>query len=143
MIPSDKVQNIINKYNSLEKELSSGEFDAKQFAKKSKEYSDLKNIIKIAKEYLNYDKNKKDLNNIINIIDKRKKNNNPLKGEIILIVDGYAEEDLNIEKLHIIIKNKLKKLSLRDAVNEIINETKLPRKLIYKEAVKIRNDECT
>ena len=36
MIPSDKVQNIINKHNSLEKELSSGKFDAKQFAKKSK-----------------------------------------------------------------------------------------------------------
>ena len=49
MIPSDKVQNIINKYNSLEKELSAGEFDAKQFAKKSKEYSDLKNIIKNCK----------------------------------------------------------------------------------------------
>ena len=66
MIPSDKVKNIINKYDSLEKELSAGEFDAKQFAKKSKEYSDLKNIIKIAREYLNYDKNKLDLNNIIN-----------------------------------------------------------------------------
>ena len=65
MIPSDKVQNIINKYVSLEKELSAGKFDAKQFAKKSKEYSDLKNIIKIAKEYLNYDKNKQDLKNII------------------------------------------------------------------------------
>jgi len=65
MIPSDKVQNIINKHDSLEKELSAGEFDAKQFAKKSKEYSDLKNIIKIAREYLNYNKNKEDLKNII------------------------------------------------------------------------------
>ena len=45
MIPSDKVQNIINKYDSLEKELSTGKFDSKLFAKKSKEYSDLKNII--------------------------------------------------------------------------------------------------
>ena len=45
MIPAEKVKNIIDKYNSLEKELSSGKFDAKLFAKKSKEYSDLKNII--------------------------------------------------------------------------------------------------
>ena len=84
-----------------------------------------------------------DLNNILNIIDKRKKNHNPLKGEIILIVEGYAKEDFNIEKLSIIIKNKLKKLSLRDTVNEIITETKLPRRVIYNEAIKIRKDKCT
>ena len=66
MIPADKVKNILDKYNTLEKELSSGEFDTKLFAKKSKEYSDLKNIIDTAKEYLNFEKNKKDLNNIIN-----------------------------------------------------------------------------
>ena len=66
MIPIDKVINIIEKYDLLEKELSSGKFDAKLFAKKSKEYSDLKNIIKPAKEYIDFDKNKKDLNNIIN-----------------------------------------------------------------------------
>ncbi len=66
MIPIDKVKNIIERYDLLEKELSLGKFDAKLFAKKSKEYSDLKNIIKPAKEYVNFDKNKKDLNNIIN-----------------------------------------------------------------------------
>ena len=66
MIPIDKVKNIIERYDLLEKELSTGKFDAKVFAKKSKEYSDLKNIIKPAKEYVNFDKNKKDLNNIIN-----------------------------------------------------------------------------
>ena len=66
MIPIDKVKNIIERYNLLEKELSTGKFDAKLFAKKSKEYSDLKNIIKPAKEYVDFEKNKKDLNNIIN-----------------------------------------------------------------------------
>ena len=66
MIPIDKVKNIIKRYNLLEKELSSGAFDAKLFAKKSKEYSDLKNIIGPAKEYVDFEKNKKDLNNIIN-----------------------------------------------------------------------------
>tara|TARA_B100000700_G_scaffold242267_1_gene269829 strand:- start:2886 stop:3959 length:1074 start_codon:yes stop_codon:yes gene_type:complete len=66
MIPIDKVKKIIERYNLLEKELSGGKFDAKMFAKKSKEYSDLKNIINPAKEYIDFEKNKKDLNNIIN-----------------------------------------------------------------------------
>ena len=74
---------------------------------------------------------------------KERKITTPLKGEVILIVDGYAKEDFNIETLNIIIKNKLKKLSLRDTVNEIITETKLPRRVIYNEAIKIRNDKCT
>ena len=57
MIPIDKVKNIIKRYDLLEKELSSGKFDAKLFAKKSKEYSDLKNIIEPAKEYVDFEKN--------------------------------------------------------------------------------------
>ena len=84
-----------------------------------------------------------DLNDVINIVENRKKNNNPLKGEIIIIVDGYTKKEFNIEELSIILKNKLEKLSLRDAVNEIIIETELPRRLVYNEAIKIRNDLYT
>ena len=84
-----------------------------------------------------------DLNDVINIVENRKKNNNPLKGEIIIIVDGYTKKEFNIEELSIILKNKLEKLSLRDAVNEIIIETELPRRLVYNEAIKIRNDIYT
>ena len=80
-----------------------------------------------------------DLSDIIKIIDKREKNNNPLKGEVILIVDGYSEKKFEINNLSVIIKNKLEQLSLRDAVDEIITETKLPRRIIYNEALKIRN----
>ena len=74
------------------------------------------------------------------IIDERKKNNNPLKGEIILIVGGYVKEKFDIETLSVIIKNKLERLSIRDTVNEVISETNLPRRVIYNEAIKIRND---
>ena len=80
-----------------------------------------------------------DLNDVIKIIDKREENNNPLKGEVILIVDGYTEKKFEINNLSVIIKNKLEQLSLRDAVDEIITETKLPRRIIYNEAIKIRN----
>ena len=59
MIPLLKVKEIIVKYNNLEKELSAGKIEPKLFAKKSKEYSDLNNIIKIAKEYLNFEDEKK------------------------------------------------------------------------------------
>ena len=53
MLPLQKVKEIVSRYNSLEKELSSGSIDPKQFASKSKEYANLGNIILIAKEYIN------------------------------------------------------------------------------------------
>ena len=65
MIPLQKVQDIITKHNELERELSSGEIDPKLFAKKSKEYSNLGNIITTAKEYVNYHDEKQDLEHII------------------------------------------------------------------------------
>ena len=61
MVPENKVKEIIDKYNSLEKELSSGNVDSKLFAKKSKEYSSLGTIISTAKEYLNFENEKQDL----------------------------------------------------------------------------------
>ena len=66
MLPNDKVQSLINKHLKLEKELSSGEINKKKYAEISKEYSDLNEIIKQAKEYLSYEKDTEDLKNIIN-----------------------------------------------------------------------------
>ena len=66
MLPSSKVQNLIAKHSQIEKELSSGEIEKKNFAEKSKEYSDLNEIIKEAKDYFSFEKNKKDLEKIIN-----------------------------------------------------------------------------
>ena len=65
IVPIDKVKDIINKHDALEKELSSGHIDPKLFVKKSKEYSSLGGIIKIAREYLNFENEKKDLVNMI------------------------------------------------------------------------------
>ena len=65
MIPLDKVKEIIAKHDSLEKELASGNIDPKLFAKKSKEYSNLGNIISIAREYINFEPEKKDLINML------------------------------------------------------------------------------
>ena len=65
MIPIKKVEDIVAKYEKLEKELSSGNIDSKLFAKKSKEYSNLGNIIEFAKKYLGFEKEKQDLDQII------------------------------------------------------------------------------
>ena len=65
MVPIEKVKDIINKYQNLEKELSSGKIDSKLFAKKSKEYSSLGEIIEIAKKFVNFENEKKDLINIV------------------------------------------------------------------------------
>ncbi len=65
MIPLQKVKEIIIKYDNLEKDLSAGNVDPKIFAKKSKEYANLGNIINIAKDYINFEKQKKDLEQIL------------------------------------------------------------------------------
>ena len=83
MIPIDKVKEIITKHDDLEKELSSGSVDPKLFAKKSKEYSSLGGIIAKAKEYINFENEKKDLENMV----KDKSNDR----EII----DLAQKDLN------------------------------------------------
>ncbi len=75
MIPLSKVQDLIAKHSKLEKDLSSQEIDKKSFAEKSKEYSDLNDIIKEAVSYFNFQKNKNELENLINDngIDKEMK----------------------------------------------------------------------
>ena len=65
MIPLEKVQALVVKHDSLEKELSTGSIDSKTFAQKSKEYSDLGNIITYVREYLKFDNDQKDLEQIL------------------------------------------------------------------------------
>ena len=66
MIPINKVKDLISKHELIEKELASGEVDKKKFAEKSKEYSNLNDIIDQAKEYCSFEKNKIELEKIIN-----------------------------------------------------------------------------
>ena len=66
MVPIIKVEELITKHSLLEKELSSGQTEKKQFAEKSKEYSDLNGIIEQAKQYSSFEKEKNELEKIIN-----------------------------------------------------------------------------
>ena len=110
MLPLQKVKEIVSRYNSLEKELSSGSIDPKQFASKSKEYANLGNIILTAKEYINFDNEKKDLEQILqdqksdkeiiemaqkdleDLVKKRKNNENQLK---IFLLPRDEDDDKN------------------------------------------------
>ena len=98
MVPLNKVKDIINKHNMLEKELSSGNVDPKIFAKKSKEYSNLRNIIEVARNFVNFENEKKDLTNMIqdksndqDIIDLAQKDLNEL-----IKKKEYYENELKI-----------------------------------------------
>ena len=62
---SKTIEDLIIKHSNLEKDLSSSELSKKQFAEKSKEYSDLNEIIDDAKKYLSYEKEKSDLEKIL------------------------------------------------------------------------------
>ena len=97
MIPIDKVKNIILTHDSLEKELSSGNLDPKLFAKKSKEYSNLGEIVSIAREYVNFDNEKKDLINLV----EDKSNDQEIKDLAQKDLDELVEKKIKYE-------NKLK-----------------------------------
>ena len=66
MIPLKTIEELIQKHSSIEKDLSSGELDNKLFAEKSKEYSDLNEIIGNAKDYISFQTEKEGLQKILN-----------------------------------------------------------------------------
>ena len=66
MIPVKKVEDLIKNHTNLENEFSSGNIDKKLFAEKSKEYSNLNEIIREAKDFILFEKNKSNLEKIIN-----------------------------------------------------------------------------
>ena len=65
MIPQKTIKELINKHSNLEKDLSSGKVDKKDFAEKSKEYSDLNDIVNNAKKYLSFENDKIGLEKIL------------------------------------------------------------------------------
>ena len=66
MIPLKTIEELIKKHSLLEKDLSSGKIEKKLFAEKSKEYADLNAIIIDAKKYFSYEKDRSELQKILN-----------------------------------------------------------------------------
>ena len=65
MIPLEKLKLIVSTYQNLEKDLASSNIDKNDFVKKSKEYSSISEVIDTVKNYINYEKDKIDLEKII------------------------------------------------------------------------------
>ena len=72
MIPRKTIEELISKHSLLEKDLSSVNIDKKLFAEKSKEYSEINEIITDAKKYLSFEKDKIELEKILKDKDSDK-----------------------------------------------------------------------
>tara|TARA_B100001250_G_C19801226_1_gene791165 strand:+ start:73 stop:1146 length:1074 start_codon:yes stop_codon:yes gene_type:complete len=113
MLPNTKVKNLIDKHAQLEKDLSAEDIDKKSFAAKSKEYSDLSEIIKEAKEYVNFSKNKNELEKIINDVKSEKDIKDLAETELRYLRENNNENEKKI-KLFLLPKDEA------DAKNAIL-----------------------
>ena len=104
MIPKSKVETIISKHATLEKELSSGTIDSKLYTKKSIEYSELSSVINFAKILVNYERDKKDLEVIINDKSSDTEMVNLAKKEIVKL-DKNKEVSENKVKIFLLPKD--------------------------------------
>ena len=81
-----------------------------------------------------------DLINIKSILKIREEKNIPLKGEIVLVVSGITQlDEFDIKIIRESIKDKLNTMTLKDTVELISSTENMPKKLIYKEAIKIKD----
>jgi len=103
MIPQKTIEELINKHSILENDLSSGKIDKKLFAEKSKEYSDLNDIIEIAKKYLSYEKDK---NNLEKILNEQNSDEELKKMAISELKELKLEHETNEKKLKLFLLPK-------------------------------------
>ncbi len=105
MIPRNKIESIIARHNDLEKELSSGNISSKTFPQKSKEYSDLSDIVKFADKYLKFENDKADLENILKDKNSDKEMMNLAEKELESLKENKKECE-NKLKLFLLPKDK-------------------------------------
>jgi len=105
MIPLEQVKQIVDTYKALEKELASGDIDKKDFVKKSKEYSNLGGVINPACDYVDFEKEKEELEKIVG----DKKNDKDMielaKNELIQL-SKKREENEKILKVYLLPKDE-------------------------------------
>ena len=115
MVPIKKIEDLISKHALLETELSTGKVDKKLFAEKSKEYSDLNEIIKEAKEYQSFEKDKVELNKIINDTNSESDMKSMAETELEKIISKHEINEKKI-KLYLLPKDEADK---KNAIIEI------------------------
>ena len=103
MIPLKTVNDLIIKHALLERELSSGEIDKNSFAEKSKEYADLSEIVKIAKFYISFEKDKKEIQTIL---DDKNSDEDMIKMAKTELLDLESQNEKNEKKLKLFLLPK-------------------------------------
>ena len=115
MIPPKTIEELILKHSTLEKDLSSGDLDKKLFAEKSKEYSDVSEVIASAKKYLSYEKDKKELENILDDNSTDEELKKLADTELLDLKDEYEKNEKKL-KLFLLPKDEADK---KNAIIEI------------------------
>ena len=105
MIPIERVKQIIDTYQTLEKKLSSGDIDKKDFVKKSKEYSSIGEVINEARGYMSLEKEKKDLEKIVNEKDSDKEMIKLAEKEIIELLKKKEQYEKKL-KIYLLPKDE-------------------------------------
>ena len=115
MIPEKTIKELISKHSILEKDLSSDTIDKKIFAEKSKEYSDLDEIIEDAKRYITYEKDKIELEKILQDQNTDQELINMAQTELINLKTQYEKNEKKL-KLFLLPKDEADK---KNAIIEI------------------------
>ena len=103
MIPLKTIEELIAKHSSIEKDLSTGDLDNKLFAEKSKEYSNLNEIIGNAKNYISFQTEKRELEKILNENSADEELKKMAETEL---ADLKSQHEINEKKLKIFLVPK-------------------------------------
>ena len=103
MIPQKTIEELITKHSILEKDQTSGTIDKKKLSEKSKEYSDLHEIIESAKKYVTFEKEKNSLEKILN----DKNTDDELKNMAQIELDDLKVENKKMQKLKLFLTQKM------------------------------------
>ena len=115
MIPQKTIEELVNKHSTLEKDLASGKIDKKIFAEKSKEYADLNDIVENAKEYINFEKEKFELEKILNDQSSDEELIKMAEGEMSQLLSKHLNNEKKL-KLFLLPKDEADK---KNAILEI------------------------
>ncbi len=115
MIPTKTIEELIVRHSKLEKELSSGELDKKLFAEKSKEYSDVNEIVETAKKYISFEIDKAELEKILDDSSSDEELKNMAETELADLKSQHEADEKKL-KLFLLPKDEADK---KNAIIEI------------------------
>ena len=115
MIPLKTVEELLIRHSTIEKDLSTGELDNKLFAEKSKEYSDLNEIVGIAKDFISFQTEKEELEKILHDISADDELKKMAGLELIDLQNQYEANEKKL-KLFLLPKDEADK---KNAIIEI------------------------